>query len=122
MPALTRLGDGGVFWIVLSLALLLFPKTLSATPVPQEETGWGSPRPVGTAPSFCSSRSKQVEAERTYTHVEVLDREERVRELARINVGENITSTALDSASPRGRGRCPPSHYSGHPLPGRPTP
>ena len=41
---------------------------------------------------------KQVEAERTYTHVEVLDREERVRELARINVGENITSTALDSA------------------------
>ena len=27
MPALTRLGDGGVFWIVLSLALLLFPKT-----------------------------------------------------------------------------------------------
>lgn len=41
---------------------------------------------------------KQVEEDRTYTHVEVLDREERVRELARINVGENITSTALDSA------------------------
>lgn len=41
---------------------------------------------------------KQVEEDRTYTHVEVLDREERVQELARINVGENITSTALDSA------------------------
>lgn len=41
---------------------------------------------------------KMVEGERTYTHVEELSREERVKELARINVGENITSTALDSA------------------------
>ena len=41
---------------------------------------------------------KQVEGERTYTHVDVLAREDRVKELARINVGENITSTALDSA------------------------
>ncbi len=41
---------------------------------------------------------KQVEKERTYTHVEVLDREERVRELARINAGENITDIAMESA------------------------
>ena len=36
--------------------------------------------------------------ERTYTHLEVLDREERVRELARINAGENITDIAMESA------------------------
>ena len=41
---------------------------------------------------------KEVEGERTYTHVEALDREERVRELARINVGENITGIAMESA------------------------
>ena len=27
MPALTRLGDSGVIWIVLAAALLLFPRT-----------------------------------------------------------------------------------------------
>lgn len=41
---------------------------------------------------------KTVEGERTYTHVEQLDREERVKELARINVGENITDIAMESA------------------------
>lgn len=41
---------------------------------------------------------KEVEGERTFTHVETLSREERVRELARINVGENITDIALESA------------------------
>ena len=41
---------------------------------------------------------KTVEEGRTYTHVEALDREARVAELARIMVGENITATALESA------------------------
>lgn len=41
---------------------------------------------------------KTVEQDRTYTHVDVLNREERVRELARINVGENITDIAMESA------------------------
>ena len=41
---------------------------------------------------------KEVEGERTYTHVETLSREERVRELARINAGENITDIAMESA------------------------
>jgi len=41
---------------------------------------------------------KTVEGERTYTHVETLDREERVKELARINVGENVTDIAMESA------------------------
>ncbi len=41
---------------------------------------------------------KTVEQDRTYTHVEELDREQRVRELARITAGENITSIALENA------------------------
>lgn len=27
MPLVTRLGDGGIFWILMTLALLIFPKT-----------------------------------------------------------------------------------------------
>ncbi|MEG2074130.1 MAG: DNA repair protein RecN, partial [Angelakisella sp.] len=41
---------------------------------------------------------KTVENGRTYTHVGTLIRTERVEELARITVGENITETALRSA------------------------
>ena len=41
---------------------------------------------------------KEVEGERTFTHVETLSREDRVRELARINAGENITDIAMESA------------------------
>lgn len=41
---------------------------------------------------------KTVEGERTYTHVQLLDREQRVEELARINAGENTTDIALESA------------------------
>lgn len=41
---------------------------------------------------------KTVEGERTYTHVQLLDREQRVAELARINVGENVTDIAIEGA------------------------
>ena len=41
---------------------------------------------------------KTVEQDRTYTHVEELDREQRVEELARITAGENITDIALENA------------------------
>ena len=41
---------------------------------------------------------KTVEAGRTFTRVEELNRSQRVRELARIMVGENITESALKSA------------------------
>ena len=41
---------------------------------------------------------KTVEQDRTYTHVEELDREQRVEELARITAGENITGIALENA------------------------
>lgn len=42
---------------------------------------------------------KTVEGERTYTHVGVLDRRQRIEELARITVGENLTPAALQSAT-----------------------
>lgn len=42
---------------------------------------------------------KTVERERTYTHVGELDRKQRVEELARITVGENLTEAALQSAN-----------------------
>ena len=41
---------------------------------------------------------KEIQGERTYTMVRPLSREERVEELARITVGENITPKALESA------------------------
>ena len=41
---------------------------------------------------------KTVEAGRTFTRVEELNRSQRVQELARIMVGENITESALKSA------------------------
>ena len=42
--------------------------------------------------------SKEVEDGRTYTTVQTLSREERIRELARITGGENITELALKSS------------------------
>ena len=42
---------------------------------------------------------KNVRDERTYTTVSVLDREQRVRELARIISGDRMTDTALKNAS-----------------------
>ena len=42
---------------------------------------------------------KSVSAGRTYTSVRTLENEERIREIARIISGENITDTALRNAS-----------------------
>ena len=41
---------------------------------------------------------KQVENGRTFTHVAKLARPERIQELARITVGENLTRASLASA------------------------